>query len=357
MANSIFFHNAADQNSVGALTVALGGAPLLVASSLPKAVQFGARVVVVWSRHAAADYQDDGLSVPSNAVVVQLDDTPLPAGLAALRNRLLTTGDWTDDALRLHRIMSGSGAGVRAAPSVASVRVAPSAAASKRPDPFAAPRPVTAREAPVARQVGAVRRRQAQSASVVTAAGAMGTLAAIALGAVVPTEQFITPSFASPNPLASSANDFVRHEHLAEARQLAADARFQGVLSADGAPVAFSAEEIGVLNQQLLQSEQTISSARGWSDQAMARLQSLLASEPAPMPSMAEAPQGRSPQLASMDVGQPLARPASAQVVLRDRFVQIEPIAYAVDRLNDTIMVQPAEAQPLASVPMAQIEG
>jgi hypothetical protein len=342
MAQSIVFHNAADQACVAALSGALQQNALRIAGPVPGAVQFGARVIVVWSQHAAADYQGAHPAVPENAVVIQLDQTPLPTALAGVRRRMAVTGNAAQDADRLSQLLTG-----------AAFAPAPSAAAVER------------RGSPKSRPVAAVRRRQAQSASMVTAAGAMGTLAAFALGAVVPADQLVTPSFAETNPMASPADRFERHEHLAETRQLAAEAQFQGVTSANGVAVTFSAEELTALNTELSRTEQVMAGARGWSDQAMARLQSLSASEAAPMPAMAGVPQPNTarmaaaapPPLAQAPAVTPMPASASQPSVLRDRFAQVEPVAYAVDRLGEVLVAPAAELQPLSSLPSLVTEG
>jgi hypothetical protein len=342
MAQSIFFHNASDQASVQALTRLIGQSTLPVAAPLPGAVNFGVRVVVAWSQHAAAEYAADGPTAPKDAIIVQLDDTPLPASLAGLKNRIRASGDWASDADQLARTLSGALA-------LREERPAPVMTVSTRRS--AAERP----------PVGAARRRQTQSASMVTAAGAMGTLAAFALGAVVPAEQLVTPSFASPNPVSASADALQRHEHLAQARQMAVQAQFQGAVSPAGVSVAFSAEEIAALNDRLVHSEEALAGARGWSDSAMARLNALSGSEPEPMPSMAAVPQGRAAnQMAQAAPAPRESAPAPAsppQVVLRDRFAQVEPVAFAVDRLGEILTPATQEAAPLIGLGPAAIDG
>jgi hypothetical protein len=339
MAQSIFFHNAADKERVQALANGLQQPALHVASPVPGAVVFGPRVVVIWSQHAAADYQPAGPKVPANAIVVQLDETPLPASLSGLNARMVASGDSAGDADRLARLITP----------VLGDRAAPAA-------------PVARRAQPVARPVGAMRRRHAQSASVVTAAGAMGTLAAFALGAVVPAEHLVTPSFAAPNPVATPVDSQERHEHLAQTRQLEVQAQFQGVTSASGGAITFSAEEIAALNDRLGQAEQALSGASGWSDQAIARLQSLSSTVPEAMPAMAAVPQTQPPQqFAAAPAAQPAAPVVSAvavsPVVLRERFAQVEPVSYAVDRIGEVLGAPQAQVQPLAALPPRATDG
>lgn len=338
MAHALVFHSAADSESVKAMLVGLNGLQVLpIRGPVPARVQFGGRVVMVWSSHAAAEYAAGAAPpLPRNSVVVCLDDTPLPAIMTTQPLALRAQGDGADSG-RLMAALSAAPAARRPVGTAAR----PALDRARRPSPLPRPAPEAA-AAPV-RAKGAAR-RQTQSASVVLSASAFGTLTAVALGSVFPADTIVTPSFAAtPNTESTTAS--VAHQIAAQARPIAAVAGFDGVMAPSGVSVTFSADEMQALTDKLAQSDQELSAARAWSDGLINRLQGLSARAPDAMPAMGAVPRGPSTSANAQPAGEAASlaqgEPAGDALVLRDRFTQVEPMNYAVDRIADIAAAAP----------------
>lgn len=142
MAHALVFHSAADTESVKALLVGLNGLPMtLISGAVPVGVQFGGRVVMVWSRQAAALYADGSMpALPRGSLILRLDDHPLPAGVSSEAAVLQVVGDGAD-ALRLEAALSKAPLG-----GASSAGRSPPARGDRRPPGSSAPaRPPAAR--------------------------------------------------------------------------------------------------------------------------------------------------------------------------------------------------------------------
>jgi hypothetical protein len=298
---------------------------LAISGPVPAGLQFGSRVIVVWSRHAAVEFADSETpNLPRNAVVMCLDDTPLPAFLSKGRFPIRAEHDG-DDGFRLKSALSGVSANNRLA----------RAYRAEGDSPRQANSPVRAKVASS---------RQVQSASVVVSAGAFGTLTAVALGAVFPGESIVTPSFAA-NPTNESTTMDARQDHLEQSHEMAVNATFEGVMTPGGVSVTFSADEMQAVTQLLAQSDHDLNAARAWSDGLINRLQGLSARAPDAMPAMGAVPRGPSTSASAQPAEDAASlaqgEPAGDALVLRDRFTQVEPMNYAVDRIADIAAAAP----------------
>jgi hypothetical protein len=341
MAQALVFYSAADSASVEGVVQKLGShTGLGIRGPVPAAVTFGARVVVVWSAHAAAEYAPGASpKLPRNALVLQLDDTPLPAFLAQQLGKVRATGNATQDGETLTRLLNGE----------TIVRRVPAANVARAIRPISGPGiravgPAPRTRAAASRAAVVGRPRRTHAASMVTAAGAMGTLAAIALGVVVPADQIITPSFAANTPPVPAVDPYVREGRLAQAQAMAGVAQFADVMTQAGLSVTFSAEEMARLTETLSNTQAEFDATRAWSDSAIARLQSLSTAEPSVMPSMNPVPSASLPSIgatASVSAAPIESANADGPAVLRERFQQVEPVVYAVDRMEDVMAVTP----------------
>ena len=344
MAQALIFHSAEDGESLRALLSGLDGLSVLsIPGPVPAGVQFGSRVIVAWSRHAAAAFNAEAgaPNLPRNSVVVRLDDTPLPLIYGSGVRAVAAMGDGAD-ALRLKTALT-SGPSALAGVASGRARVGPARRLAAPLD--RAPAQPPRREKLTRFKVAS--RRRAQTAFMVLSASTFGTLSAWGLGSAVPADALVTPSFAS-GLLAAPADAMVRHEHLAETRQIAGAATFQGMAAPSEGAITFSADEMQSLTQSLDHAETAMVGIRVWSDGVINRLQGLASRAPEAMPIMAPAPLVRaSPEAATASASGPaLSQGAFSPelVVLRDRFAQVEPMVHAVDRVGEL-----ASAAPTAS--------
>lgn len=345
MAHALVFHSAADSESVKALLVGVSDMQVLpITGPVPARVQFGAPVVMVWSSHAAAQYDNGTVpALPRNSVVLCLDDTPLPSLEASPPMAMRAQGDGAD-ADRLAAALLATSATPAPPPRRAAVATPrPSLDRPRRPSTLSRPADTVAVTAASPARAKAAARRQAQSASVVLSASAFGALTAVALGSVFPADTIVTPSFASTpeNELTSQA---MAEQAEAHARRVAATAGFEGVIAQNVSSVTFSADEMQALTQKLEQSDQELNAALAWSDGFIDRLQGLSARAAEAMPAMGAVPRAPSTSASAPAAAPPaLAQeaPEAAPIGLRDRFTQVEPMAHAVDRISDIASAAP----------------
>jgi len=342
MAQALIFHSADDGESVRALLSRLDGLSVLsIPGPVPAGVQFGSRVVVAWSRHAAAAFNAEAgaPNLPRNSVVVRLDDTPLPSIYGSGMRAVVAMGDGAD-AVRLKTALT-SGPLARAVVTSGRLRRGP---ARRLATPSDRARTKAPRPEKLTRFKAATQRR-AQTAFMVLSASTFGALSAWGLGSAVPADAFVTPSFAS-GLLTAPADAMVRHEHLAETRQIAGAAAFQGMATPSEGAITFSADEMQTLTQSLDQAETAMVGIRVWSDGVINRLQGLASRAPEAMPIMAPGPLVRaSPMAATAAVSGPTpsqGAPSPDLLVLRDRFAQVEPMVHAVDRVSALASAAPA---------------
>jgi hypothetical protein len=345
MAHALVFHSAADREGLGTVMAGLEGLSVLsIPGPVPAGVHFGSRVVVVWSRHAAAEFEagSAGASLPRNSVILQLDDTPLPVALASGARAIAIVGDGAD-AARLKAALTNDPL-ARAVVTSGRPRRGPARRLATPSDRARgqAPRPEKLTRFKAATQ------RRTQTAFMVLSASAFGTLTAWGLGSTVPAEVIVTPSFANVFQAGAFDAGLVRYEHAARTRGLEASAAFQGATSPDAGSIVFSADEVQTLTEKLDQAELAMIGIRFWSDGVINRLQGLAERTPEAMPAMAPGPVSPSaPATSTASASDPSlsqATPALELVALRDRFAQVEPMVHAVDRVSAL-----ASAAPTAS--------
>jgi hypothetical protein len=371
MQNVMIFNCDGAETIVDRLSSHLSGISVIrVPGAIPPRVSFGqaAGVVVIWSR--AAELRGGFAPLPPHVVVICVDESALPDVYRNARFVVSLTGDVEADenALRSVARAVGNPAAKSPRPQVHTQQIVSTRAPRRvtlQPNAALAPAPTfkPSRAAPPPVPVSRARKAPAKWVSntgMIMSASFLGTLTAVAAGLNVPAEMLSTVKLTEAIVSSARANEFVRHDDQARTQSLRASGVFAELLSAED-PQPISSMELQSLTAQLAQSEAHLASSRQWSDGAISRLEAIAAAGDAAVERPSVATNSVSPPSVvssqTMAFSDTSAASGSDLAELRDRFVQVEPLAQPVD-IVDGMLINAAssaadmEARPLSRLPI-----